>query len=57
VAVAHLAVDFGHFDAKAQAQVAVVLEAKAVAVLVNNVGMSYPYCQVSPLLLLLCGSS
>jgi len=46
VEVAHLAVDYGNFNASAQAKVTKALENKAVAVLVNNVGMSYPYCQV-----------
>lgn len=37
--------DFGDFNAGLQAAVKKALEGKAVAVLVNNVGMSYPYCQ------------
>ena len=45
IAAAHLAVDFSKFDAKAKAAVKAALEGKAVGVLVNNVGMSYPYCQ------------
>lgn len=45
VEVEHLAVDFGNFDKALQDKVAAAVLGKAVAVLVNNVGMSYPFCQ------------
>jgi 17beta-estradiol 17-dehydrogenase / very-long-chain 3-oxoacyl-CoA reductase len=45
VVVEHLAVDFGDFNKGLQASVAKALEGKAVAVLVNNVGQSYSFCQ------------
>ena len=40
---AHLAVDFSNFDAKARAAVKAKIGALDVGVLINNVGMSYPF--------------
>ena len=40
---AHLAVDFSNFDAKARAAVKKAIGALDVGVLINNVGMSYPF--------------
>lgn len=37
--------DFSDFNAAAQAKVKAALAGKAVAVLINNVGMSYPFCK------------
>lgn len=45
VEVNTLAIDFGTFDAKARAKVAAAIKDMEVGVLVNNVGISYPYCQ------------
>lgn len=43
VKVAHLAVDFGHFDAKARESVKAKVAPLDVGVLINNVGVSYPF--------------
>lgn len=45
ISVETVAVDFGNFSDELQATVAESLEGKAVAVLINNVGMSYPFCK------------
>ncbi|CAM9446325.1 unnamed protein product [Discosporangium mesarthrocarpum] len=43
VSVEHLAIDYSHFDAAAQAKVAAAITNKDVGLLVNNVGVSYPF--------------
>eukprot|EP00928_Gymnodinium_smaydae_P070411 TRINITY_DN54254_c0_g1_i1.p1 TRINITY_DN54254_c0_g1~~TRINITY_DN54254_c0_g1_i1.p1 ORF type:complete len:336 (-),score=99.95 TRINITY_DN54254_c0_g1_i1:146-1096(-) len=43
VKVEHLAIDYGKFDDKAKASVKSKIETLDVGVLVNNVGMSYPF--------------
>lgn len=40
-----LAIDYSQFNAKARASVDALLQPLDVGVLVNNVGMSYPFCQ------------
>jgi 17beta-estradiol 17-dehydrogenase / very-long-chain 3-oxoacyl-CoA reductase len=40
-----LSVDYSKFDEKARAKVAALLKDLDVGVLVNNVGISYPFCQ------------
>ncbi|CAM9325947.1 unnamed protein product, partial [Choristocarpus tenellus] len=41
--VEHLAIDYSSFDAAAQAKVAAAIKTKDVGLLVNNVGVSYPF--------------
>ncbi|CAM9382900.1 unnamed protein product [Ectocarpus sp. 6 AP-2014] len=43
VEVAHLAIDYSNFDATLQAKVAAAIADKDVGILVNNVGVSYPF--------------
>jgi short-subunit dehydrogenase len=40
-----IAIDFGNFNAAAQGKVSANIKDKAIAVLVNNVGMSYPFAK------------
>jgi 17beta-estradiol 17-dehydrogenase / very-long-chain 3-oxoacyl-CoA reductase len=40
-----LSIDYSQFDAKARSKVDALLKDLDVGVLVNNVGMSYPFCQ------------
>ena len=45
VEVRILAIDYSNFDVKARGKVDALLKDLDVGVLVNNVGMSYPFCQ------------
>lgn len=43
ITVDHLAIDFGHFDEAARKSVKAKVEPLDIGVLINNVGMSYPF--------------
>ncbi|CAN0334846.1 unnamed protein product, partial [Laminaria digitata] len=43
ISVEHLAIDYSDFDAARQGKVAAAIANKDVGILVNNVGVSYPF--------------